>query len=622
MTGPLASHLWQSTFFAVAAALLTLAFRVNKAQVRYCLWLSASFKFLVPFALLTSIGSHIQTWAPSSVHEIAAATPALSYTVDRFSQPLLPQDPLPVFASSTRSLWIDPVITGLWLCGVICLALIRLRRWRRIQFVVRTSVSTNIPAPIEIRSSPGLMEPGVVGWTRPVLLLPQGIAERLTPSEMNAVLAHELCHMRRRDNLLASIHMIVETIFWFHPLVWWIGARLLEERERACDEDVVSRGNQPDVYAEAILNVCKLYVESQLACVSGVTGADLKRRIEAIMTNRVAKKLNRGRKVLLAAAGVVALTGPLAIGVFHGSAAKVMAAPFTPEPQSSFEVASVKPSVGPVVFDPMFFCFAGCTPGERFSVVGSRVNIRFMSLHNLILTAYRIKPNQLSGPAWMQSQKFDIEAKIPTGASKDRVPEMLQALLSERFKLAIHRDHKDQPVFALVVGRNGLKLQKAGAEADAPIPEAPGSQPISTPQGEARQLENDGGIVITSSPYGPVRGGRGPDGRLRWEFLKLTMPALAALVAPHVDRPVVDMTNLPGSYRLTFQNPGRGGSAPSRKTNGPPEEPSDVNNAPQNDPYGAGLIQAIERAGLKLEARRTSVEMIVVDRLEKTPTGN
>jgi beta-lactamase regulating signal transducer with metallopeptidase domain len=76
--------------------------------------------------------------------------------------------------------------------------------------------------------------------------------------------------------------MMVETMFWFHPLVWWIGARLIEECEHACDEDVVSRGNHPDVYAEAILHVCKLYVESPPTCCVGVTGWNLKKRIERL----------------------------------------------------------------------------------------------------------------------------------------------------------------------------------------------------------------------------------------------------------------------------------------------------------------------------------------------------
>ena len=99
--------------------------------------------------------------------------------MDRFSQPLFPQNPLPVNATSARA-WINLVIPGLWLCGVMYLALTRLRRWRAIRLVVRASVPANIAAPVEIRFSPGLLEPGVVGLMRPVLLLPHGIAKRLT----------------------------------------------------------------------------------------------------------------------------------------------------------------------------------------------------------------------------------------------------------------------------------------------------------------------------------------------------------------------------------------------------------------------------------------------------------
>ena len=97
--------------------------------------------------------------------------------------------------------------------------------------------------------------------------------------------------------------MLVEAIFWFHPLVWWIGARLIEERERACDEEVLQQGTQPEVYAEGILRVCKSYLESPLSCSSGVTGADLKQRIEVIMTNRILPELTLTRKLLLASVG-------------------------------------------------------------------------------------------------------------------------------------------------------------------------------------------------------------------------------------------------------------------------------------------------------------------------------
>src|SRR6185312_10120322 len=141
-------------------------------------------------------------------------------------------------------------------------------------------------------SSPALLEPGVFGILRPVLLLPEGITDRLTSEHLSAILAHELCHVRRRDNLTAAIHMAVEAIFWFHPLIWWLGVRLVEERERACDEEVLRLGNKPHVYAESILKTCQFYLESPLTCMSGVTGSDLKRRVVRIMTQRIVDRLD------------------------------------------------------------------------------------------------------------------------------------------------------------------------------------------------------------------------------------------------------------------------------------------------------------------------------------------
>jgi len=115
-------------------------------------------------------------------------------------------------------------------------------------------------------SSPLRLEPGVFGVREPVLLLPEGITDRLTAPQLEAIVAHEMCHVRRQDNLTAALHMVVEILFWFHPLVWWIRARLVAERERACDEEVLRATAKPAVYAEGILNVCKFYIESPLVC--------------------------------------------------------------------------------------------------------------------------------------------------------------------------------------------------------------------------------------------------------------------------------------------------------------------------------------------------------------------
>src|SRR5678816_2318185 len=128
-------------------------------------------------------------------------------------------------------------------------------------------------------SSDTSLEPGVFGIVRPVLLWPRDIETRLDDAQVRAILAHELAHVRRRDNLFAAVHMVVEAIFWFHPLVWWIGSRLVEERELACDEEVLRMGCEPTDYVQGILKVCRFYTESPLPCISGVTGADIKKRL-------------------------------------------------------------------------------------------------------------------------------------------------------------------------------------------------------------------------------------------------------------------------------------------------------------------------------------------------------
>ena len=134
------------------------------------------------------------------------------------------------------------------------------------------------------------------------------------------------------------MQMSVEAVFWFHPLTWWIGKQIFQERERACDEEVVKLGNEPRVYARGILKVCELYLESPVACVAGVSGSNLRMRIEAILNDKVAKNLNGGTKALLAAAGLFAVALPLVIGLLDGVTLRAQ----TVSPTLRFEVASVK----------------------------------------------------------------------------------------------------------------------------------------------------------------------------------------------------------------------------------------------------------------------------------------
>jgi bla regulator protein blaR1 len=161
----------------------------------------------------------------------------------------------------------------------------------------------------------------------------------------------ELCHVRRRDNLASLVHMLVEAAFWFHPLVWFIGARLTDERERACDEEVLRQGNEPQIYAESVLQVCKFYLRSPMECVSSISGSDLKRRIERIMTRRIVAPLDLGRKLILAILGTAAVATPVVIGLMNAPSSRAQSAsPVAIGPQ--FEVASVKIVNHPVPFHP------------------------------------------------------------------------------------------------------------------------------------------------------------------------------------------------------------------------------------------------------------------------------
>jgi RND family efflux transporter MFP subunit len=321
--GAITNHLWQSTIFALAAALLTLTCRKNRAQVRYWLWLSASLKFLIPFAPLMSLGSTV--WKASAAPRIAPdffgpISRGMMQAARPFADMSLPS------ATGDTTGWLAITVLAIWAAGSGAIVLMRLRDWLGVRAAVRAGTPIDIGASVEVRSSPDLLEPGVIGFFRCVLLLPEGILERLTPPQLKAIVAHELSHIRRRDNLTAALHMLVETVFWFYPLVWWIGARLLQERERACDEAVLGLGNEPGAYADAILNVCKLYVESPLACVAGVTGASLNSRIQAILTQRLAAELPYGKKMSLLVIGLAAVAAPVMLGMVNAPLAQAQSA--------------------------------------------------------------------------------------------------------------------------------------------------------------------------------------------------------------------------------------------------------------------------------------------------------
>jgi uncharacterized protein (TIGR03435 family) len=319
-TSALVNHLWQSTAVTLVAWMLTRMLRANPARTRYWVWMVASVKFLVPFSLLISAGASLR-----SVIATPVDSPVVAAVMEQLAQPF-PQassadggssiEPVPAAATHHSEL-LPLMLATVWLSGFFIVLFSWARQWWQIRAAVRDASRMTLKAEVPVFSSRHLLEPGVFGILRPVLLVPKNLTDRLSAPQLRAVIAHEMCHVRRRDNLTATIHMVVQAVFWFYPLVWWIKARLLEERERACDEAVLESGSEAAVYAESILSVCKFYVESPLTCMSGITGSDLKRRILRIMTERVARKLDFSRKLLLCVAAGIALAAPIVIGLVH-----------------------------------------------------------------------------------------------------------------------------------------------------------------------------------------------------------------------------------------------------------------------------------------------------------------
>ena len=635
----IANHLWQSTLFLLLVAAFTLALRYNHARARHALWLAASAKFLLPFAMLVGLGSYF-SWS----HPATARDFGLYLVINQVAQPF--HDSAAAQISQATRLAVAPsfspahtlpaVLVAIWFCGFIAILLTWCIRWRRMYQAVRESQQLHhgrefdalrrvlcvggLRPRIEIRLSSAFLEPGIFGILRPTLVWPAGVSEHLSDAQLDAILAHELSHVRRRDNLTTALHMLVQSIFWFHPLVWWMGARLVEERERSCDQEVLDSGAEPRVYAESILKICEFCLQSPLPCVLGVTGADLKHRIVRIMSHPSTCKLNVPRKLLLLTAAFAVIAVPIAFGLSHGSPMRGQAQSQKDVSHSyQFEVASIKPDKSSAQITRMMFNPAG-------------FNAENIRAQDIVKFAYGVEDNQIIGaPGWLNSDHYDVEAKMDS-ATADAVHkmneedarqarrQMFQALLADRMKLVIHRESREQPLYDLVIAKGGPKLQESKLGDTYP-------NGIKGPDGVAHS--------------GMMRMGRG---EVTGQGLPIS--SVVRLLTIQLGRTVVDKTGLTGKYDFTlnwtpdesqggmFRGPGpgpgpgsaAGGAAVGGPTpggapvaGGPGAAPATDNSSRDSGPTIFTAIQ--EQLGLKLESTKGPVEVIVIDHIDR-PSEN
>lgn len=632
MTASLVNHLWQSTLVAGLAWLVTLALRRDRAGVRYRVWLAASLKFLIPFSMFTAVGERfgvrpvvVASFVPYEVMVDTTGGPMPLQAV-RFSA----GQPAAVSLWHRIGAMLPDALLTLWAAGAVVLLAVWLVRWLRVASIVRASrplvsgrvhdvlrrleAGAGVRRPIRLVESAGPLEPGVFGLFAPTLVWPSHIDAHLSAEQIDAIIAHEVMHVRRRDNLAAAAHMAVQAAFWFHPFVWWLGARLIDERERACDEAVLGAGREPHAYAESILKTCQLLVESPLPCVSGVTGSELKKRIEHIMTNEIRPGLNAWKKCLLAAAGSAAVAVPFAVGVMTvapvqarqaggESAVRADTAPAFELIQAHRllleERLKVAETYKRLVGQTAAPAPALAATSPAFDVTSIKVNNtdpvgvgglgwgpdsirgRNQSPVSLIRMAFGVQTDQIvDAPAWADTERFNISAKVAPGVifnAMTMLQPMLRHLLEDRFRLKIHHETKELNVYRLV----RLRADRLGPRLAAGAPDAcmpPTQTDVASLRAAARGCS-----------AGPVPGGIGVHG--------MPISTLTSLMAPSVERVIVDATGLAGNWDLDL---------------------AFVNQVQDANGDGPSLFTALEeQLGLKLESGRAPVDVIVIDHLER-----
>lgn len=491
MSTAVLTHLLQSTLFAVLIALFVQGFRSSAARVRYGLWFIASCKFLLPMSWLTMFRPSL-AWQPE--HPMVAST--IAYAAHHVAS--IPIDVSPwskapwlLPENDTNRVWL---IASIWFVGACVIALRWTATWLRVRAIAHAASPLAIRFPIPVRSSTAVREPGVFGIFKPVLLLPQGMHTQLTTTQLEAILAHEHAHVRRRDNLTAAVQMIVQMLFWFHPLVWWIGRNLLWERERACDEAVLTAGHDRGTYAETIIEICQQLTSPRAMCVAGMSGGGLAKRIEAIANARPG-------------ASGPARTCALAFGIVMIGALSALAG----APSTAAALADDKADAPLHLSQVMLRPSAGTRPEPWIGMIDGKLTLFNVPLRTLVRIGY-LTGNQpiVDGPRWLDL-RYDVQVSgdYPSFDPKEDhqlVSRIVRKILDEKLAVVVKRESRPLGIFVMRVAPEGLN-------------------PLALRPRAGNEDPKQRGV--------------------------LTMPAIAFWLGQQMDHTVVDRTGLTESYAFT-----------------------------------------------------------------------
>lgn len=243
------------------------------------------------------------------------------------------------------------------------------------------------------------------------------------------------------------------------------------------------------------------------------------------------------------------------------------------------------------------------TRRPRMVVTGNRVSITYMSMAEILRKAFRVEPWAMSGPDWLDSVRFDIEATIANGATTDLVPEMLQSLLVQRFDLVTRRESREMSGQALVARGSDVKVREMTVEELAEM-----ARQRETAKPESQTIRTEG----STTTFTPM-----PDGQVRMGFKGMSMTDLARQLTAAVGRPVIDRTGLRGRYEFTLEFSEAGlQQLADAFTGGPTTAASDPG-------LGLGsMVEAVQRLGLRLESARVPIDVLVIEKMSRTATSN
>lgn len=584
-TSALLDFLWQGT--VVALALLAALHTVRRsARVRYGLC-AIALAALMALPVVTTI-SRLQVTSVGSA-------PATSVPFTIFAGRERQLSPEVVFGPADGRpllMRLQPWVLPVWSIGVLLLSLrlvaggLEVRALRRHisvaddrlrERVAILSTRMGLHRRVQVVASSRADGPSVIGWLRPVILLPPATLMGLTATQLDAVLAHELAHIRRHDYLVNVLQMVAETLLFYHPAVWWVSNRLRIERELCCDDEAVRVSGDATAYAKALVTMAKLQVP---VMAMGSTGGSLPDRVRRLLGAGQAEPRRS------AALGALALAVMFATLSFAGVKAQ--------EKPARFEVASVRPATAPA------------TSGYGIEFLPGGTVRATVPLSVLVAVAYDVHFRFVDGGSEaiekLMRERFAVDAKASTGAlpppgatfmatqqGEQRILRaMLKTMLAERFKLTAHFEKRESPIYELKVAAGGPKL----------TPSARNCDPMSVEESR-------------NPPCGGMGGGPANGLKLRNAEISSLVDMLTSLL----DRVTVDRTGITGRFDMDIPPWSRGLPAVERL----PEPGRDPE--PQPDPNGPSIFAVLQPFGLRLEAARGPIEILIVDHVE-LPTAN